>query len=111
MQRSILKTDIEPIDPAKNPVITRDEAVKDSTCTDVVETMDYLERTSLTRLQYIEFLMWQNELSRWDRQYECDWIPDPLQAEWEEYYVPSYLKGKRPRNVDVFFGETERTDA
>lgn len=101
-----MKTDKEPVDLARNPRITLEEAMLDSRCNGVLETMKRLGLTAMTRLQLIEYMMWSNGLSRWDIEYEASWIPYPLSPMLNgqgDYYVPSYLKGKLPKNIDPFF--------
>jgi hypothetical protein len=109
MQKSVLMTDIEPVHPLANPMMTREQAESDPNCGSVVNILDRLERNWISRLQFIESYLEPQTVRKWSEDLEFDEnerVPWGLKAKGDFFYYPSYLKEKRLVVFTHFPGET-----
>ena len=100
MKKSVMLTDKEPISPERNPVVTLEAAEADRMAKAVVDAMRFLRRDHLTRLQFIEFITSYDDRWSWSAERESSNIPHIFSC--EDPYIPSYLKNRRPAEVDYW---------
>lgn len=103
MKNSFLQTDTERIDPLINPIVKLEDYGKTFQDDSLVGVMTILNRTQLSRLQYIEYITAQEYPVKWDenREYSSE-FPDSLRAPKNSIFIPRYLSIHKARPSDFF---------